>query len=58
MQLIEVTNAATAADFIKVNVLMNQSNPNYIRPLNNEVNDVFNKAKNKNYKYGETNAGY
>ena len=54
MQLIEVTNAATAADFIKVNVLMNQSNPNYIRPLDNEVNDVFNKAKNKNYKYGET----
>src|SRR5205814_7750602 len=54
MRLIEVTNAATAADFIKVNVLMNQSNPNYIRPLDNEVNDVFDKAKNKNYKYGET----
>jgi hypothetical protein len=54
MRLIEVTNAATAADFIKVNVLMNQSNPNYIRPLDNEVNDVFNKEKNKNYKYGET----
>jgi hypothetical protein len=54
MRLIEVTNAATAADFIKANVLMNQSNPNYIRPLDNEVNDVFNKEKNKNYKYGET----
>jgi len=54
MQLIEVTNAATAKDFIKVNVLMNKSNPNYIRPLDNEVNEVFDPAKNKNYKYGET----
>src|SRR3954470_18793389 len=55
MQLIEVNNASTAKDFIKVNVLMNRSNPNYIRPLDNEVNDVFDSSKNKNYKYGETN---
>lgn len=54
MQLIEVKNAATAADFIKVNVLMNKSNPNYIRPLDNEVNDTFDKNKNKHYKHGET----
>ncbi len=47
MQLIEVTNAATAKDFIKVNVLMNKSNPVYIRPLDNEVNDVFDAQKNK-----------
>jgi len=53
MQLIEVNNAATAADFIKVNVLMNKSNPHYIRPLDNEVNDTFDKTKNKHYKYGE-----
>lgn len=54
MQLIEVNNAATAADFIKVNVLMNKNNPNYIRPIDNEVHDTFNKEKNKQYKYGET----
>ena len=53
MQLIEVNNAATAKDFIKVNVLMNKNNPNYIRPLDNEVNDVFDPAKNKAFKYGE-----
>lgn len=53
MQLIEVNNAATAKDFIKVNVLMNKNNPNYIRPLDNEVNDVFDASKNKNFKYGE-----
>jgi hypothetical protein len=54
MQLIEVNNASTAKDFIRVNVLLNRSNPNYIRALDNEVNDVFDPSKNKNYKYGET----
>jgi hypothetical protein len=53
MQLIEVNNAAAAKDFIKVNVLMNSGNPNYIRPLDNEINDVFDASKNKNFKYGE-----
>lgn len=54
MQLTEVTNAQTAKDFVTVNALLNKDNPNYIRPLDNEVNDVFDPAKNKNYKYGET----
>src|SRR3954469_13189357 len=54
MQLIEVNNASTVKEFIRVNVLMNRSNPNYIRPLDNEVNDVFDPSKNKNYKYGQT----
>jgi len=54
MQVTEVNNASTAKEFIEVNVLMNRSNPNYIRPLDNEVNDVFDPLKNKNYKYGET----
>ncbi len=53
MQLIEVKDKATAKDFIAVNVLMNRSNPAYIRPLDNEVNDVFDPAKNKLFKYGE-----
>jgi len=55
MQLIEVTDKATAKSFIQVNVLMNRSNPAYIRPLDNEVNDVFDRAKNKLFKYGEVN---
>lgn len=54
MQIVEVRTAAEAKDFIRVNVLMNQHNPAWIRPLDNEVNDVFNRDKNKNYKYGET----
>jgi hypothetical protein len=52
MQLTEVTGRQAAKDFIKVNVLMNASNPKYIRPLDNEVNDVFDPNKNKQFKYG------
>ncbi len=53
MQLIEVNSVSTARDFIKVNVLMNKDNPNYIRPLDKEVNDVFDTTKNKAFKYGK-----
>jgi hypothetical protein len=53
MQLIEVNDSTTAKDFIRVNVLMNEKNPNYIRPLDKEIYEVFNPEKNKNYKYGE-----
>lgn len=54
MQLIEVNDHSTARDFLEVNALMNQGNPCYIRPLDNEVNEVFDRSKNKNYKYGDT----
>lgn len=54
MQVIEVNTPSLAKDFIQANVLMNKNNPRYIRPLDNEVNDVFDVNKNKNYQYGET----
>ena len=53
MQLTEVNNAGAAREFITVNVLMNKANPNYIRPLDNEVNDVFDASKNKTFRFGE-----
>lgn len=53
MQITEVIDAAAAKDFIQVNVLMNKNNAAYIRPLDNEVNDVFDAAKNRNFKYGD-----
>ena len=53
MQIIEVTGSSAAKDFLKVNALLNRSNPAYIRPLDKEVNDVFDPAKNKVFKYGE-----
>jgi hypothetical protein len=53
MQLIEVNNPTSAKEFLTINVLMNKHNANYIRPLDDEVNAVFNPSKNKLFKYGE-----
>lgn len=52
MQITEVRDKTSAESFIKVNVLMNKNNPKYIRPLDNEINDVFDPQKNKAFKYG------
>lgn len=53
MQLIEVTEAALAKQFILVNVLINQKDPNYIRPLDKDINDVFCSSKNKALRHSE-----
>jgi hypothetical protein len=53
MKIMEVTSAADARNFLEVNALMNEGNPYYIRPLDHEVNAVFDPAKNKLFKYGE-----
>lgn len=53
MQLLEVTTASAAAAFIKVNVDLNRNTPNYIRPLDKDINDVFDPAKNKAFRTGE-----
>ncbi|HEY4876512.1 MAG TPA: hypothetical protein VIH86_13125, partial [Puia sp.] len=54
MQLIEVTDNITAKDFIKVNVELNSIDPNYIRPLDKDVNEVFDPKKNKTFRFGES----
>ncbi|MBX2931488.1 MAG: hypothetical protein KF781_06035 [Chitinophagaceae bacterium] len=53
MKIVEVTNNSLEKKFIEVNVLMNQCNKAYIRPLDNDINQIFNSATNKNFKYGE-----
>ncbi len=53
MQLIEVNDVSTVRDFIKVNVELNRGNPNYIRPMDSEVNEVFDPGKNKAFRHGE-----
>ncbi|HXB07190.1 MAG TPA: hypothetical protein VNW04_08745 [Puia sp.] len=53
MQLIEVTNPETAKDFIRVNVELNRSVPGYIRPIDKEINEVFDKRTNKAFRHGE-----
>ncbi|HAN40265.1 MAG TPA: hypothetical protein DCQ29_15285 [Chitinophagaceae bacterium] len=52
MHIVEVNTPATAKAFLEVNVMVHRGNPYYIRPLDNEVNDVFDPAKNKLFKYG------
>lgn len=52
MQLTEVTDAKGAKDFIAVNVLVNKGNPAYIRPLDKDINDVFDEKKNKAFRQG------
>lgn len=53
MQLIQVRDNATARAFIMVNVELNKGNPNYIRPLDHDVEAVFHPKKNKAFRHGE-----
>ena len=39
MQLLEVKDEIGAREFIRVNVELNRNNPNYIRPLDHEINN-------------------
>ena len=52
MELVEVTDDKLAKEFILVNVLQNKSNPLYIRPLDKDVNDVFDPKSNKTFRFG------
>jgi hypothetical protein len=52
MHLIEVITADLANAFIRVNVELNKDNPAYIRPLDKDVQDVFDKKKSKTFRYG------
>lgn len=53
MQLIEVTTPALARTFITVNVIINKGNTNYIRPLDKDVQEVFDPKKNKAFRHGQ-----
>jgi hypothetical protein len=52
MKIVEVNSAALANAFIEINAQMHQGNPNYIRPLNKEVAEVFDQNKNKLFQQG------
>ena len=53
MQLTEVKDQRAAKEFILVNVMMNKDNPNYIRPLEKDIYEVFDPKKNKTFRHGE-----
>jgi hypothetical protein len=53
MQIIEVNSDVLAKEFILANVQLNAKTPNYIRPLNKDVQEVFDPKKNKAFRNGE-----
>src|SRR5690349_15940210 len=52
MKLVEVSTPALEKDFIKVNVIINKNNPGYIRPLDKDIQKVFDEEKNKTFRHG------
>jgi hypothetical protein len=52
MRMLEVNTAATQKCFLDINAFVNKDNPNYIRPLDKEVEAVFDPLKNKLFKEG------
>ena len=53
MQLTPVTNKNTAEQFLQVAVQLYKNDPNWIRPLDKDINEVFDKNKNKAFRFGE-----
>lgn len=53
MQLIEVITPQLAREFIRVNMEINKDDPNYIHPLEKDINEVFDPKKNKAFRFGE-----
>lgn len=53
MHIIEVTNAGLSAAFIEVNAMLYKTDENYIRPLDKDVEEVFDPAKNKAFRDGK-----
>jgi GNAT superfamily N-acetyltransferase len=55
MQLIAVKDSITAKEFIQTNVELNKGNKAYIRPIDKEINEVFDSEQNKAFRHGEVN---
>ncbi len=53
MQLKEVQDKAGEKEFLQVPVVLYRNDPNYIRPLDQDVTDVFNPKKNKAFRNGK-----
>ena len=53
MEIFPVTDAATASLFLKVPLVIYKNDPNWIRPLDKDINDVFDKSKNKAFRFGK-----
>ena len=53
MQVIPVNTPGTATAFLQVAVEINRHDPNWIQPLDKDINDVFDRNKNKAFRFGD-----
>jgi hypothetical protein len=53
MQLFPVTDAASKREFLKVPLIIYKDDPNFIQPLDKDIEDVFDQKKNKAFRFGE-----
>lgn len=52
MQLVEVLSPAQARSFLDLPVMIYKDIPEWIRPLNKDIEEVFNRSKNKSFRFG------
>ena len=53
MRMQEVKSETDKQAFLQIAVSINQNNPNWVRPLDKDIEEVFNPEKNKSFKKGE-----
>ena len=53
MDLSVVSDKTSAKEFLKVPLIIYKDDSNFIRPLDHDINDVFDPKKNKTFRYGE-----
>lgn len=53
MKLIEVTDKQSIKDFLQIVAEIYKDDPNWIRPLDNDIENVFDPKKNKAFRHGE-----
>lgn len=53
MELVIVNNQTTAREFLNTHVLLNKDIPEWIRPLDKDIEQVFDPQKNKAFRQGE-----
>lgn len=53
MRVVEVSSVAEAREFVQFAVRLYAADPNYVRPLDRDVNGVFDRAKNKCFRHGD-----
>lgn len=51
-KLIEVTNRKLVKEFLKMPKLLYKDDKNWIRPLDDDIEKIFNPGRNKNFKHG------